>query len=202
MTRAGRVVALTGGIGSGKSTVARLFEAHGAIVIDADQLARESVAPGSSGLEQVVARFGRAVLGPDGSLNRKALGEVVFSDPRARADLEAITHPIVAMLAAQRIADAASHAPLVLYDVPLFFERALARFFPEVIVVSASDEVRRQRVAARDALDAPAIEARFAAQIPLADKVARATWVIDNGSTLEDTRRQVATLFRALVAER
>ncbi|MBI2377609.1 MAG: dephospho-CoA kinase [Deltaproteobacteria bacterium] len=190
---------LTGGIGSGKSTVARLFAELGAAIVDADQLARDAVAKGTAGLRRIVERFGPAVLAGDGGLDRKALAAIVFNDPDARKDLEHITHPVVAALAAARIAELSSTHDLVLYDVPLFFENDLARFFPEVIVVDAPEEVRIARIAARDGLDEPAIRARLEAQLSLSEKVARATWVIDNGQSTDRTRAQVEELHRELV---
>ena len=187
-----RVVGLTGGIGSGKSTVARLLAEHGAAIIDADQLAREAVAPGSPALAQLVARFGQGVLTADGALDRPRHGALVFGDDEARRALNAIVHPEVARLAAQRIQDLiAAGAPLVVYDVPLLYENALEKVLPEVIVVDAPLDVRCARIAARDGLDSPAIAARIAAQLPLEEKVRRADHVIDNGGTLEATRAAV-----------
>lgn len=198
-----QVVGLTGGIGSGKSTVADMLRALGATVIDADQLAREAVAVGSDGLARVRARFGPEVLDADGGLDRKALGRVVFKDPAARKDLEAIVHPEVAALAAQRIqAAAAAGAPLVVYDVPLLYENRLDQGLPAVIVVSVSPATQRARVAARDDLSAQDIEDRIAAQLPLAEKGARADHVIDNEGSIEQTHAQVRALFDRLVQEK
>lgn len=187
-----RVVGLTGGIGSGKSTVARLLAEHGAAIIDADLLAREAVAPGSPALAQVVARFGDEVLTADGALDRPRLGARVFGDEAARRALNAIVHPEVARLAGERIqALVAAGAPLVVYDVPLLYENGLEKVLPEVIVVDAPLEVRYARIAARDGLDRAAIAARIAAQLPLEEKVRRADHVIDNGGPLEATRAAV-----------
>ncbi len=197
-----RVVGLTGGIGCGKSAVARMMEALGARVIDADVLAREAVAPGSPGLARVVARFGPEVLGADGALDRPRLGALVFADREARRDLEAIVHPEVQRLALERMAAAmADGAALVVYDVPLLYENGLERSIPEVIVVSAPPELQRARIAARDGLPPEQIEARIAAQLPLEEKLRRADHVIDNGGSLEATRRQVEALYARLTAE-
>jgi dephospho-CoA kinase len=194
-----RIVGLTGGIGTGKSTVARLFAELGASVIDADQLAREAQAQGSPVLGAIRARFGGGVFTKTGELDRKALGAIVFQDETARRDLNAIVHPRVAELAQERMQGlAAAGAPLVLYDVPLLYESSLDRALPSVIVVSAPPEVQRARLIGRDGLSPSEIEARVAAQMPLSEKVARADFVIDNGGSLEATREQVASVYRRL----
>lgn len=196
-----RVVGLTGGIGTGKSSVARLFAELGAHVIDADQLAREVVEPGAPALAAIVARFGADVLDPQGRLERKRLGAVVFGDADARAALEAIVHPAVRRRAFEKIQAAAdAGAELVVYDVPLLYETGLDRELPDVVVVTARPDVQRARVAERDGLGADEIEARIAAQLPVAEKVARATWVIENSGTRDETRAQVLRLFSTLVA--
>ncbi len=195
----GAVIGLTGGIGSGKSSVAAMLRELGATVIDADQLAREAVAPGTPALQAIVARFGPETLTPSGELDRRALGRRVFADEEARRALNAIVHPEVAALAAQRMSDAlASGAPLVVYDVPLLYENGLEQSLPEVVVVWARPETQRSRIARRDRLSPEEIEARLAAQLPLADKVARADRVIDNDGDLEATRAQVRALYGAL----
>jgi dephospho-CoA kinase len=194
-----RIVGLTGGIGTGKSTVARLFAELGAKVIDADQLAREAQAKGSPALEAIRARFGPSVFTASGDLDRKALAAIVFQDGTARQDLNAIVHPRVAELAAERMQTLSeAGAALVLYDVPLLYESGLDQMLPAVIVVSAPSEVQRERLAGRDALSPGEIDARIAAQMPLSEKVARADFVIDNGGSLEATRAQVSALFQRL----
>lgn len=198
-----RIVGLTGGIGSGKSTVARFFEARGAAIIDADRLAREAVLPGTPGFAAVVARFGPGVLGPGGDLDRAALGRIVFGDEEARRALNAIVHPEVARLAAERMAAlSAAGRALIVYDVPLLFENGLERYLPETIVVSVPEEIQRARVRARDGLSPEEIEARLRAQLPLADKAARATYVIDNSGSLADTEASVDALWKNLIQER
>lgn len=194
-----RVVGLTGGIGSGKSTVARLFADLGATIIDADQLAREVVEPGTPGLRAIVDRFGPEVLDPLGRLDRRKLGALVFSDAEARRALNEIVHPAVAARALERFTTLTQQgAPLILYDVPLFFENALDRTIPESIVVWASPETQRRRIAARDGLAPEEIEARLASQLSLDEKIKRATWVIDNDGSLEDTREAVRALHERL----
>lgn len=198
-----RIVGLTGGIGSGKSTVARFFEARGAAIIDADRLAREAVLPGTPGFAAILERFGPGVLGPGGDLDRAALGRIVFGDEEARRALNAIVHPEVARLAAERMATlSAAGQALIVYDVPLLFENGLERFLPETIVVSVPEEVQRTRVHARDGLRPEEIEARLRAQLPLAQKAARATYVIDNSGSLEQTEASVDALWKNLVQER
>lgn len=179
-----------------------MFRELGATVIDADQLAREVVEPGQPAFAAIRERFGEQILLPDGGLDRKKLGAVVFEDEAARRDLNAIVHPEVAALAARRMQEAAeAGAELVLYDVPLLYENGLDRMLPTVIVVRVSPQVQRARIRARDGLSDVEIEQRIAAQMPLTEKVARADHVIDNDGTLEATRRQVEALYPKLKAE-
>lgn len=194
-----RIVGLTGGIGSGKSTVAAMLRDRGAVIIDADALAKEVVAPGSPGLAEVLAHFGEGLRLPDGNLDRKALGARVFQDPQALSALNRIIHPRVA-LGFQEKAEAAraQGAKVCVYDVPLLYENGLDRGLPEVIVVSVSPAVQRARVAARDGLPGEQIEQRIRAQWPLADKVQRATWVIDNDGDRAETEAQVTRLWAEL----
>lgn len=192
---------LTGGIACGKSTVSRLFAARGAIVIDADALAREVVAPGTSGLTELVAAFGDEVLRADGTLDRERLGRRVFADPAARARLEAITHPRIAQLSFERLAAArSSDAPLVLYDAALLFESGRGDLFRPVVVVTAPREVQLARLMARDGLAPEAAAARIDSQMPVAEKAARADHVIDNGGTLAQTEAQVEALWQKWMA--
>ncbi len=197
-----RIVGLTGGIGSGKSTVARMLAARGAVVIDADRLARAAVAPGTPGLAAIVERFGASYLTSDGTLDRRALGRRVFGDAEALAALNGIVHPEVARLQQTELEAArARGAPLVVYDVPLLFENALEEAYRPVIVVAVDPEVQRSRVRDRDPLTDEEIEARIAAQMPLEQKVARADYVVDNNGDLAATGRQVDALFAALTEE-
>lgn len=194
-----RIVGLTGGIGSGKSTVAAMLRDRGAVIIDADALAKEVVAPGSPGLAEVLACFGEALRLPDGTLDRKALGARVFQDPAALLELNRIIHPRVALgFQAQAEAAREKGAKVCVYDVPLLYENRLDQGLPEVIVVSVSPSVQRARVAARDGLPAEQIEQRIQAQWPLADKVKRATWVIDNDGDRAKTQAQVDRLWAEL----
>jgi dephospho-CoA kinase len=196
-----RVVGLTGGIGSGKSSVARLLAKLGASVIDADQISREVVEPGRPALRKIVDRFGPEVLDSNGRLDRKRLAQIVFADEAARADLNAIVHPAVAERTQEEIAArAAQGAKLVVYDVPLLYETGLERAFPWVIVVHVPPEVQRRRIEARDLLSPDEIEARIRAQMPLAEKMKRATYLVDNSGTLEETEEIVKALYEKLMA--
>jgi dephospho-CoA kinase len=190
-----RVVGLTGGIASGKSTVTAMFRELGADVIDADQVARDVVEPGTPGLEAVARRF-PGVVDAAGQLDRVALGRRVFADPAERRALEAIVHPRIRDEVARRTeALARAGVSVVLYDAALLIENGLHRGMDGVVLVSAPEAVQRARLAARDGLDEAAISARLAAQLPLADKRAHATWVVDNGGSLDDTRAQVRRIW-------
>ena len=187
-----RLIGVTGGIATGKSTVDRLLAAHGASVIDADELAREAVRLGEPALDEVAARFGREVLLPDGNLDRGRLGEVVFADPEARRDLERITHPRINELMGERIATAlAGPAPLVAVDIPLLFESAREAMFEGVLLVYAPPEVQVRRLRERNGLDEAAALQRLAAQLPIDEKRDRATWIIDNSDGIDATSRAV-----------
>jgi dephospho-CoA kinase len=193
-------VGLTGGIGSGKSEVARLLAEHGAVVIDADALAREAVAPGTPGLAAVVEEFGADVLAPDGSLDRAKLGAVVFADAAQRAKLEAIVHPYVGLRSAELMADAADDA-VVVYDVPLLAEKQLQDGFDVVVVVDVSAETQVRRLAATRGMPEAEVRARIAAQASREERIAVADVVIDNDTddaSRESLRRQVDVLWRRL----
>lgn len=182
-----RVFGLTGGLGSGKSTVAARLRQRGVPVIDADALAREVVAPGSPGLLEVVAAFGAGVL-RDGGLDRARVANIVFGDPAARQRLEAITHPRIHALRNTRLAElTAAGEPLACYEVPLLFERGLDSSLRPVVVVSAPEPVQIERARRRDQATEAMVRARLDAQLPLAEKVARADYVIDNAGSLAAT---------------
>lgn len=195
------VVGLTGGIASGKSTVARVFAERGVPVIDADQLAREVVAPGSEGLLEIVATFGGDVLLPDGSLDRKALGAKVFADPALRQKLNAITHPRIGRLSAERIAsvDAARH-PYAIYEAALIVENNLHRAMRALVVVALDGARQLERMMRRDALTLDEAEARLRAQAPLAHKLAAADFVIDNNGELSQLVSNVDDVHAQLLA--
>jgi dephospho-CoA kinase len=195
-----RLIGVTGGIATGKSTVDRMLAAHGATVIDADQLAREAVRPGERTLDEVAARFGRDVIRPDGTLDRSRVGEIVFADTEARRDLERITHPRITELMHERIAAAlASPAPLVAVDVPLLFENAREAMFEGVLLVYAPRDVQLRRLFDRSGLDEAAALQRLAAQLPIDEKRDRATWIIDNGDGLDATSLAVDRWWESVV---
>jgi dephospho-CoA kinase len=193
------VFALTGGIGSGKSTVAARFAARGVPVVDADGLARTVVEPGTPALAEIVDRFGMQVIGPDGRLLRKQLAEFVFADSSARADLEAITHPRIRALARSKFTEFARQGePLVCYEVPLLFEAGLDAELRPIVVVWAPESVRIARTRTRDGGSDADVRARIAAQLDLDEKVRRADYRIDNDGSLESTFAQADTVLRRI----
>jgi dephospho-CoA kinase len=194
-----KTVGLTGGIGSGKTLVGRFFRELGAAVIDADQIARDVVAPGADGLRAVVARFGREVLAPDGSLDRDKLAGVVFADPQARRDLEAIVHPLVYFsLRDQSEQHRREGAPLVVLEIPLLFESPSPFAVDATICVIASRETQWRRIRARSGYDDEVIRGILDAQMDPAEKARRADYVIRNDGSPEETRRQVVELYQTL----
>ena len=195
-------IALTGGPGSGKSTVARMFRDLGAVVIDADEVAKDAVAPGQPAGEELRREFGPGYFREDGTLDRAKMAELVFQDPEARGKLNAIVHPEVSREIIRRCEKlAARGVKLVMVEIPLLFEAGLEKNYDLVIVVDAGKEEQIERLMARD--DRPAREAAgiLAAQWPLSAKVARADLVVDNRNSLESTRDQVKKLWQRLQNE-
>lgn len=197
------VVGLTGNIGSGKSSVARLLAARDVPVIDADVLAREAVAPHTPALAAIVARFGAGVLAPDGTLDRPALRRVVFADPVERTALDAIVHPAVdarrrALLTLQR----ERGARVVVCDIPLLFEAGLADAVDAVLLVDAPRDVRLARIMKDRGLDRAEAIAMIDSQLPSEGKRARAAYVIDNDGTLDELRARVESTWRAIEHDR
>lgn len=193
-----RRVGLTGGVASGKSTVSAMLAELGAVVVDADQLAREVVAPGTDGLARVVAEFGPQVLTGTGELDRAALGAVVFADEDARKRLEAIIHPLV-HARGHELEAAAPPGSLVVHDIPLLAESGRAETFDAVIVVDAPRDVQVERMTSRRGWTDEDAEARIAAQATREQRLAIATHVIENTGTLEDLRERVTEVFEELV---
>lgn len=192
-------IGLTGGIGSGKSTVAARLAQLGAVVVDSDQVARDVVSVGSPGFAWVVERFGEDVLAPDGSLDRPRLGQLVFSDPAALADLNAITHPLIrARSEALSSEAAASGAVAVVQDIPLLVENKLTAGFDKVIVVEAPLELRLSRLAGRG-LDIETARARIAAQASDEQRRAVADVVLDNSGSVAELLAQVDAAWASLV---
>ena len=191
-------VALTGGIATGKSHCLRLFAAAGVPTIDADRLAHDALAPGTPGHAAVVERFGPAVLAADGTIERAALGRLVFEDTRARRDLEAIVHPRVYRAIGEwfgAIGDAGE--PIGIADIPLLYETGRDIDYDAVVVASCPPAMQIDRLMERNGLSRHEAEQRLAAQMPIAEKTARAGYVIDTSGSLDETENQV----RAVLAE-
>lgn len=192
-----RKVALTGGIATGKSWVRRRFAHHGVPTIDADTLAHAAVAPGTPGAARILKRFGAAVLAPDGSIDRKALGRIVFGHEQARRDLEAIVHPAVY----EAIEAWFAALPPVVYavaDIPLLYETGREGDFDTVVVTACEPDEQVRRLTARDGLSVDSAQQRIQAQLPLAEKVRRADHVIRTDGTHAETDAQVDALVAAL----
>ena len=194
-------IGLTGGIASGKSTVARMFSELGAQLIDADALAREAVAKGSRGLARIRERFGDEVILPDGGLDRAAMREIIFSDPKAREDLNNIVHPQVRRLTAKRLGEIQARDPqaIVLVDVPLLFETGSQDQYRAVVLVYVPQEVQISRLMKRDGVDRKQALAALAAQMPLSEKKGKVQFLVDNSGPLEETRSEVGEAWRQLV---
>lgn len=189
-------IALTGGIGAGKSTVADRLRLLGAVIIDSDALAREVVAPGSSGLARVAERFGARVLQPDGSLDRAALASMVFGDPTALADLNAITHPLVRARSVE-LELGVPAGTVVVHDIPLLVENGVPDGFDEVVVVQAPMALRLERLRGRGMSEAQARD-RMARQATDDQRRAVATVLLDNSGNLDSLREQVDQLWQRI----
>ena len=194
------LVGLTGGIGSGKSTVARMLEERGAVVFDADLLAREAVEPGTPGHTAVIERFGADVLAPGGELDREALASIVFADPSARRDLERIVHPEVRRLFAEGSEAYHDTDRIVVFSAPLLVESGMHTAFEILVVVSATVAMQIERLMRQRGMSEAAIRARIDAQAPLEDKAAVADLLVDNGGTLDELEGQVERLWHDLSA--
>jgi dephospho-CoA kinase len=194
------LVGLTGGIGTGKSTVARMLEKRGAVVFDADVLARQAVAPGTPGFDKVVERFGPNVLAPGGGLDRDALASIVFSDPAARRDLEGIVHPEVRRMFAEGCEEYRDSDRVVVFSAPLLVETGMHTAFDLLIVVSAPVATQIERLMRDRGMGERDVQARIAAQLPLEAKAEVADVLVDNEGTLEDLEGRVERVWRDLDA--
>jgi dephospho-CoA kinase len=192
------LVGLTGGIGSGKSTVARLLEKRGAVVFDADLLAREAVEPGTPGHAAVIERFGADVLAPGGELDREALASIVFADPAARRDLEQIVHPEVRRLFAGGSEAYRDTDRVVVFSAPLLVETGMHTAFEVLVVVSATVATQIERLMRQRGMSEPSIRARIDAQAPLEEKAAAADFLVDNEGSLGELESQVEQLWSDL----
>ncbi len=201
-----RVIGLTGGLASGKSTVAAIFRQLGAVVISADALAREVMEPGMEAYREVVAAFGPEVLQPDGRIDRARLASRIYADPSARRRLNEITHPRIRALLRREVARLQRWLPadaIIVLDIPLLLDTAPRDAFPleGVIVVAVDEATQLARLRHREGIGEEEARRRLAAQRPLREKAAEADWVIDNSGTPEQTRRQVEELWQQLRGE-
>jgi dephospho-CoA kinase len=196
-----KLIGLTGGIASGKSTVAAILRRLGAAIVNADELAREVVQPDTPGWQEIVATFGAEVLQPDRSLDRQKLRKIVFDDPDARKKLEAVIHPRVRALAEQRIKEhAGAGFEIIVYEVPLLFEGNLQNSLRPVVLVAAGIATQKKRLEQRDRLAASEAEKHIAAQMSLEEKRRLADYVIENDGSLEELERQVREVLTKIKA--
>ena len=196
-----KLVGLTGGIASGKSTVAKILQSLGAAIVNADDLAREVVEPGHEAWKEIVAAFGADILQSDQTLDRQKLRTLIFNQPEARKRLESIIHPRVRALAEERIRDyAAAGYPVAIYEVPLLFEGNLQEWLRPVILVACDLDTQRRRLESRDHLGAAQAQKHIDAQMSLEEKRRLADYVIENNGTLEDLERQVEAVLEKIKA--
>ena len=196
-----KLIGLTGGIASGKSTVAKILQQLGAAIVNADVLSREVVEPGQAAWNEIVAAFGRDVLQPDQTLDRQKLRTIIFNNPDARKQLEAIIHPRVRALAEQRIrGHTAAGFAVIVYEVPLLFEGNIHEWLRPVILVACDVDTQRRRLEQRDRLDAAAAQKHIDAQMSLEEKRLLADYVIENNGTLEDLEQQVREVLDKIQA--
>ncbi|MCB9676844.1 MAG: dephospho-CoA kinase [Alphaproteobacteria bacterium] len=197
-----KLVGLTGGIATGKSSVARRFVERGIPVIDADQVAREVVEPGQPALLAIVDAFGPGVLDADGALDRAAMRQRIIDDPDARQTLEGITHPAILGAIGSRLSDlAAQGAPIAVVDAALMVETGSYRMYPDVVVVTCRPETQLARLVSRDGMTEERARALIATQLPLAEKARVATHLIENDGTLEALEARVDAVIDALSAQ-
>ena len=203
MTRQFLLVGLTGSIATGKSTVSDVFRRLGCVIIDADVLAREVVEPGRPAYDDLVGEFGRGILQPDGTLDRKKLGAIVFAAPAKRARLEAITHPRIRERFAVRLAELAARgfAGIVVFDAPVLIESGASGAMDCLVVVVTDEATQARRLIARDALDPAEAEQRIVSQMPVAAKAKLAHYVVDNSGDREATIAEVRRVHAALLAD-
>ena len=196
-----RKIALTGGIATGKTYVATRLREAGVPIVDADALSREVVAPGSPALTAIRKRFGPDAVRRDGTMDRVRVGQIVFKDKRARLDLEAIIHPAVVKAISDFFATLPKRTPFAVADIPLVFETGRDKDFDATIVVACPREMQLQRLMERNKLSKEDAERRLAAQLPIDQKVSKATYVINNAGTFDDTNAQVDALIQQLTTK-
>ncbi len=198
------ILGVTGNIASGKSTVTKELARRGAVVVDADQLAREVVESGSSALKKMVGMFGTEILQDDGQLDRDRLGQMVFADVKVRAMLNSIVHPEIARKSVERLQELKKNSaiPLIVYEAPLLYEVGAENRVDKVLVVRIDPEEQLQRLMARDGLSEVAARQRMSAQMPQHKKLERADYVIDNSGSVAETLQQIDALWPRLLTER
>ncbi len=196
-----KLIGLTGGIASGKSTVAQLLREQGYVVLSADQVAREIVQPGQPALQEIADTFGAALIQPDGTLDRAKLGRLIFANPSLRTQLNAITHPRIAQSAAMKIAalEKDGHS-IIFYEVPLLFETNMQGLFHATILVSVPPSLQLQRIQERDQLSPQEALHRVESQMPLQEKIKLATYVLDNTSSIENLKQSLIMIMKLITA--
>lgn len=198
----GLVIGVTGGIGTGKSTVLEMLGRLGAQTMSADLIARDVLAKGTTGYQEVIDRFGPSIVREDGEIDRPALGAIVFGDPESRAALERITHPQIIKLMADRISSFRELNPspesVLAVEIPLLIECGLEGLVDQVLLVAAEQEAQVGRLTKRNGLTREAAEARIASQMPICDKLDHAQWVVWNDGTVDDLERRVLSLWQRL----
>ena len=194
------IAGLTGGIASGKSTVSAFLEDAGAVIVDADKIAREVLQKGQPAWREIVVVFGRSILLPDGEINRILLGDIIFNDPAQKQVLNRIVHPGVIAETATRLAEIGKNRPdaVVILDVPLLIESGMDTGLSDIIVIYVPESVQIQRLMTRDALTQAQALARIRSQMPIEEKKKRASIVIDNSGSREDTRSISLTVYQRL----
>jgi dephospho-CoA kinase len=198
-----KVIGLTGGIASGKSTAARTLADLGARIVDADQVARDIVAPGQPALADIVRAFGRDMLQPDGGLDRKRLGALIFTDADKRGVLNAITHPRIAMETQTRLNKLREEGvPVAIYEAALLVENGVHKAVDALIVVVCDETTQLARLIGRDGYSEADARARILAQAPVSDKIAAATWVVDTSGPLADTKKQLARIWEEILSKK
>ena len=195
-----QVIGLTGGIATGKSTVSAILKKAGAKIIDADRIAREVVKKGLPAYREIVENFGETVLLSNGEINRSVLGDLIFNDPRKKQLLNRIVHPHVRRETNRQLKDMENSSPdtIAVLDIPLLFEAEMHKDLSEVIVVYAPEHIQIKRLMKRDNISEADAVARVRSQMPIEEKKNRATIVIDNSGTMEDTRKRTLEIFRTL----